>query len=96
MYKEKKNKIKFEKLRVGKAKLAKDNTKALTYVSGMAGPQVGRKVGQKNAMVCKTCKQSGHEMVTSKECLMSTNPKSEHYKVGKRLECQQPLEGQCV
>ena len=35
-------------------------------------------------------------MVMSKNCLMSTNPKSEHYKVEKRLECQQPSEGQCV
>ena len=100
IYKEKKNKMKFEKLRVGKAKLAKDNARALTYASGMAGPQVGRKVGpknaRKNAMVCKTCKKSGHKMVTSIECLMSTNPKSEHYKARKRLECQQPLEGECV
>jgi len=46
-YKEKKSKMKFEKLRVGKAKLVKDNAKALTYASGMAGPQVGQKVSQK-------------------------------------------------
>jgi hypothetical protein len=95
-YKEKMNKMKFEKLRVGKAKLAKDNAKALTYASGMAGPQVGPKMSRKKEMVCNTCKKGGHKMVTSKDCLMSTNPKSEHYKVRKRLECQQPLEGQCV
>jgi hypothetical protein len=33
-------------------------------------------------------------MITSKKCLMSTNPKSEHYKKGS-LESRPALEGEC-
>ena len=85
---------------MGKAKLAKDNTKALTYASEMAGPPVGRKVArkvaQKDSLLCRTCGLPGHVRVSHQRCLMSTHPKSVRYKVGKRLEYEQPLEGQCV
>jgi hypothetical protein len=98
--KEKRNRVNFEKLCVGKVKLAKDDAKALTHESGMAGPQVGGKVGGSTARtVCKTCNacgEKGHQKITSKKCLMSTNPNSEHYKKGS-LESRRPaLEGECV
>jgi hypothetical protein len=96
--KEKRNRIKFEKLRVGKLKLAKDNARALTYESGIAGPQVGgRKVGGSNArVICRACGEIGHQRKSSKKCLKSTNPDSEHYKKKGSLESRLALEGECV
>jgi hypothetical protein len=66
----------------------------------MAGPQVGGKVGGSTARtVCKTCNtcgEKGHQKITSKKCLMSTNSNSEHCKKGS-LESRRPaLEGECV
>jgi hypothetical protein len=72
--------VNFEKLGVGKRKLAKDNTKALVNGSSVAGLQVGGKVGVSDATVCETCGEKVHKMITSKKCLMSTNPNSEHFK----------------
>jgi hypothetical protein len=44
-----------------KLKLARDNAKAMTYKSGMAGPQVGGKVGGSYTNVCKTCGEKGQK-----------------------------------
>jgi hypothetical protein len=94
--KETRNRAKFEKLRVGKIKLAKDNARALAYESGMAGPQVGgRKFGGSNArVICRACGEIGHQRKSSKKCLKSTNPDSEHYKKKGSLESRPALEGE--
>jgi hypothetical protein len=56
--------VNFEKLGVGKRKLAKDNTKALVNGSSVAGLQVGGKVGVSDATVCETCGEKVHKMIT--------------------------------
>ena len=65
--------------------------------SAKVGQNVGGKVGRGDALECKTCGKKDHKMITSKKMFDITESKfGTHFKVGKRLESQQPLEGESV
>ena len=52
--------------------------------------------GSKARVICRACGERGHQRKSSKKCLKSTNPDSEHYKIKGSLESRPALEGECV
>ena len=50
----------------------------------------------KARVICRACGERGHQRKSSKKCLKSTNPDSEHCKTKGSLESRPALEGECV